>query len=189
MRSVDALIQLGVLTTWRYIREGIEAKKRFHVTRAHTWPSRKPIWQYIRGHIRMKYLLCVRLRGVRAPIDAHHRGPDSSKEAREPTSQEAVDCETTINALAGQCLTDTQRHFSRLDFRIVNCVNAVCIIEVDEFQHFRYNLSCVMMSRVADVRASLVAAGYTLPIYWIRYSPSLWKLPRRIGADQSSEEA
>ncbi|CAN0421889.1 unnamed protein product, partial [Ectocarpus sp. 8 AP-2014] len=30
-----------------------------------------------------------------------------------------ADCETTINALFGKCLTDTQRHFSRLDFRIV----------------------------------------------------------------------
>lgn len=25
-----------------------------------------------------------------------------------------VDCETTINALSGRCLVDTQRHFSRL---------------------------------------------------------------------------
>lgn len=52
-----------------------------------------------------------------------------------------VDCETTINVKAGQCLTDTQRHFSRLDFRIINCVNAV---ECDEDQHFWYQLSCEM---------------------------------------------
>lgn len=30
-----------------------------------------------------------------------------------------VDCETTINAKSGQCLTDTQKHFSRLDFRVL----------------------------------------------------------------------
>ncbi|CAM9121871.1 unnamed protein product, partial [Ectocarpus sp. 12 AP-2014] len=82
-----------------------------------------------------------------------------------------VNCETTINAKAGQCLTDTQRHFSRLDFRVVECVNAICIVECDEDQHFWYNLSCEM-SRVADVRASLALTGYTLPIYWIRYAPT-----------------
>lgn len=81
-----------------------------------------------------------------------------------------VDCETTINALSGKCLTDTQRYFSRLDFRVVNCVNAICIIEVDEFAHYWYQLKCEM-GRMADVRASLAIAGYTLPIYWIRYSP------------------
>lgn len=53
-----------------------------------------------------------------------------------------VDCETTINAKAGQCLKDTQRHFSRLDFRVVNCVNAICIVECDEDQHYWYQLSC-----------------------------------------------
>lgn len=36
-----------------------------------------------------------------------------------------VDCETTIHAKMGACSTDTQRHFSRLDFRIVNCVSAL----------------------------------------------------------------
>ena len=82
-----------------------------------------------------------------------------------------VDCETTIDALSGRCLVDTQRHFSRLDFRIVNCVNAICILEVDEDQHYWYNLSCEM-SRMADVRASLALAGYTLPIYWVRYNPN-----------------
>lgn len=65
---------------------------------------------------------------------------------------------------------DTQSYSSRLDFKIVNCVNAICIIEVDERQHYWYTLSCEM-SRMADVRASLVVAGYTLPFYWIRYSP------------------
>ena len=82
-----------------------------------------------------------------------------------------VDCETTINAKAGQCLTDTQRYFSRLDFRVVECVKAICIVECDEDQHFWYNLSCEM-SRMADVRAALALAGYTLPIYWIRYAPT-----------------
>lgn len=78
-----------------------------------------------------------------------------------------VDCETIINAVAGECLKDAQRYFSRLDFRIVNCINAICILEVDEFQHYNYNLSCEA-SRMADVRASLVLAGYTLPIHWNR---------------------
>lgn len=82
-----------------------------------------------------------------------------------------VDCETTINAKAGRCLTDTPRHFSRLDFRVVECVNAICIIECDEDQHFWYNLSCEM-SRMADVRAALCLAGYTLPIHWIRFAPT-----------------
>lgn len=82
-----------------------------------------------------------------------------------------VDCETTIDAKSGQCLTDTQRHFSRLDFRVLECVNAICIVECDEDQHFWYNLSCEM-SRMADVRAALALAGYTLPIYWIRYAPT-----------------
>lgn len=82
-----------------------------------------------------------------------------------------ADCETTINALSGKCLTDTQRYFSRLDFRIVNCFNAMCILEVDEDQHYWYNLSCEM-SRMADVRASLALAGHTTPIYWIRYNPN-----------------
>lgn len=84
-----------------------------------------------------------------------------------------VDCETTINAKSGQCLTDTQRYFSILDFRVVECVNAIliCIVECDEDQHFWYNLSCEM-SRMADVRAALALAGYTLPIYWIRYAPT-----------------
>ena len=81
-----------------------------------------------------------------------------------------VDCETTIRAKMGECLTDTQRHFSRLDFRIVNCANAVLLVECDENSHYWYELSCEM-SRMADVRASLTLAGYTLPIYWIRYSP------------------
>lgn len=81
-----------------------------------------------------------------------------------------IDCGTTINALFGKCLTDTQRHFSSLDFRIVNCVNAICIVEVDEDQHYWYNLSCEM-SRMAGARASLVVAGYTLPICFIRCNP------------------
>ncbi|CAN0222687.1 unnamed protein product, partial [Scytosiphon promiscuus] len=81
-----------------------------------------------------------------------------------------VDCETIIDAVAGECLKDAQRYFSRLDFRIVNCINAICILEVDEFQHYNYNLSCEA-SGMADVRALLVLAGYTLPIHWIRYSP------------------
>ena len=64
---------------------------------------------------------------------------------------------------SGNCLTDTPRHYSRLDFRIVECTNMILILEW-------YNLSCEF-SRMSDIRASLVKAGYTLPIYWIRYNP------------------
>lgn len=83
----------------------------------------------------------------------------------------AADVETTINAANQNCLADTQRYYSRLDFRIVNCTSATLILEVDEEQHSWYNLSCEF-SRMSDVRASLVKAGYELPIYWIRYNPN-----------------
>ena len=82
-----------------------------------------------------------------------------------------VDRELTINASIGECLSDTPRHFSRIDFVIVNCVNAIVLLEVDEDQHYWYNLSCEF-SRMSDVRASLIKSGYTLPIYWIRYNPN-----------------
>lgn len=62
------------------------------------------------------------------------------------------------------------RHFYRHDFHIiVSCTNVVLIVECDEMQHQCYNLSCEM-SRMVDVRAALVLAGNTLPIYWIRYT-------------------
>ena len=83
----------------------------------------------------------------------------------------SYDCETTINSRRQDCLTDTERYYSRLDFTIVNCTNAVLILEVDEEQHTWYNLSCEF-SRMADVTASLATSGYDLPIYWIRYSPN-----------------
>ena len=82
-----------------------------------------------------------------------------------------IDCETTINASRGGCVPDVQRHFSRLDFTIVESVNAILIVEVDEDQHYWYNLACEM-ARMVDIQASLVSAGYTLPIYWIRYNPN-----------------
>ena len=81
------------------------------------------------------------------------------------------DDETTINASRGNCLTDTNRHFSRLDYHIINATKAIVLLEVDEEQHLWYNLSCEF-SRMSDVRASLMTAGYELPIYWIRYSPT-----------------
>ena len=81
------------------------------------------------------------------------------------------DPEVTINAARGNCLIDTNRHFSRLDYHIINCVNAVLLLEVDEEQHYWYELSCEF-SRMADVRASLLKAGITKPIYWIRYNPN-----------------
>lgn len=83
----------------------------------------------------------------------------------------SIDCETTIKAKSTNCLVDTNRYFSRIDFHIVNCTNMVLLIECDEDQHTFYNLSCEF-SRMSDVRASLVKAGYTLPIYWIRYNPN-----------------
>ncbi|CAN0569447.1 unnamed protein product, partial [Ectocarpus sp. 12 AP-2014] len=81
------------------------------------------------------------------------------------------DCETTINSRREDCLTDTERYYSRLDFMIINCTKAILILEVDEEQHTWYNLSCEF-SRMADVTASLAIAGYDLPIYWLRYSPT-----------------
>ena len=84
-----------------------------------------------------------------------------------------VDVETTINALRGNCVPDTQRYFSRLDFTVLNCVGAILLLEVDECQHdgYDYILSCEL-SRMADVRAALITAGHTAPIYWIRYNPN-----------------
>lgn len=80
-----------------------------------------------------------------------------------------VDVEVTIRGKHGGCL-DTTRYFSRLDFVVVNCTTHILIVECDEDQHSWYNLSCEM-SRMADVHASLVLAGYTLPVHWIRYNP------------------
>ena len=82
-----------------------------------------------------------------------------------------VDVETTIKAKSSNCLVDTNRYFSRVDFHVVNCTNMILLLECDEDQHIWYNLSCEF-SRMSDVRASLVKAGYTVPIYWIRYNPN-----------------
>ena len=81
----------------------------------------------------------------------------------------AVDVEVTIRGKNGNCL-DTSRYFSRLDFVIVNCTTHILIVECDEDQHSWYNLSCEV-SRMADVHAALVLAGYALPVHWIRYNP------------------
>lgn len=81
----------------------------------------------------------------------------------------AVDVEVTIRAKHGNCL-DTNRYFSRLDFVLINCTTHILIVECDEDQHCRYNTSCEF-SRMADVHASLVLAGYTLPLHWVRYNP------------------
>ena len=82
-----------------------------------------------------------------------------------------VDTETTINAKKGECLKDTNRYFSRIDFHVINCTNANLFIECDEYQHYWYELSCEF-SRMSDIRASLMKAGNELPIYWIRYNPN-----------------
>jgi len=83
----------------------------------------------------------------------------------------SIDVETTINSKRGECLDDTNRYYSRLDYHVINCTNAILLIECDEDQHVWYELSCEF-SRMSDVRASLVKAGYELPIYWIRYNPN-----------------
>ena len=80
-----------------------------------------------------------------------------------------VDVEVTIRAKNGNCL-DTNRYFSRLDFVVISCTTHILIVECDEDQHCWYNVACEF-SRMADVHASLVLAGYTLPLHWIRYNP------------------
>ena len=82
----------------------------------------------------------------------------------------SVDVETTINAKRGTCLIDTDRYYSRIDYHVINCTSAILLLECDEDQHTWYELSCEF-SRMSDVRASLLTAGYELPIYWIRYNP------------------
>jgi len=82
------------------------------------------------------------------------------------------DVEVTIDAKRGGCVQDTEhRYFSRLDFVILECVSHVVIIECDEHQHSSYLLPCEL-SRMTDVQAALVLAGYNLPVHWIRYSPN-----------------
>lgn len=83
-----------------------------------------------------------------------------------------VDVEVIINAKRGECVQDTDhRYFSRLDFVIVECVSHILIVECDENQHSSYLLPCEL-SRMSDVQAALVLAGYSLPVHWIRYSPN-----------------
>lgn len=83
----------------------------------------------------------------------------------------SYDPEVTINAARGNCVPDTNRHYSRLDYHILNITSCIVLLEVDEHQHFFYNLSCEL-GRMSDVRTSLMKAGYELPIYWIRYNPN-----------------
>lgn len=81
------------------------------------------------------------------------------------------DPEVTINASRNNCLTDTNRHYSRLDYHIINITSCIVLLEVDEDSHYWYTLSCEL-GRMADIRASLLKAGITKPIYWIRYNPN-----------------
>ena len=81
------------------------------------------------------------------------------------------DPEVTINASRNNCLPDTNRHYSRLDYHILNITSCIVLLEVDEMAHYWYELSCEL-GRMADIRASLLKAGITKPIYWIRYNPN-----------------
>ena len=51
-----------------------------------------------------------------------------------------VDVETTINAKKSDCLNDTNRYYSRLDYHVINCTSAILLIECDEDQHAWYCL-------------------------------------------------
>lgn len=82
-----------------------------------------------------------------------------------------VDAELTISAKNSGCLTDTDRYYSRIDFVVINCTSAILILECDEEAHASYTLSCEF-SRMADVQASLTKAGFTAPVYWLRYAPT-----------------
>lgn len=82
-----------------------------------------------------------------------------------------VDPELTIKAKTSNCLTDTDRYYARIDFTVINCTSAILILECDENAHSWYSLSCEF-SRMAHVQASLTKAGYTAPIYWLRYNPN-----------------
>ena len=77
----------------------------------------------------------------------------------------AVDIEVTIRGKNGNCL-DTNRHFSRLDFVVVNCTTHIhsYFLSVARTSTLGKNLSCEF-SRMADVHASLILAGYTLPLH------------------------
>jgi hypothetical protein len=82
-----------------------------------------------------------------------------------------VDEEVTINVERNNCLTGTNRQFSRVDFVIISCTSCILILECDENQHYWYEVSCEC-GRMADVAASLRVAGYTKPVYFLRYSPN-----------------
>ena len=89
----------------------------------------------------------------------------------------SVDMELTINAKRKGCVSDTpDRHFSRIDFNIINCTNVILLLEVDENQHMWYELGCEL-SIMSDVESAitqyLTKDGHDpLPIYWIRYNPN-----------------
>lgn len=100
-----------------------------------------------------------------------------------------VDREMVINASRDDCVVDTDRHFSRLDFHIINCTSAILIVECDEMQHEWYSMRCEM-GRMMDVQTALVSKGYTLPVYWLRYSPNgkYFVGDNKIGIQKSDRE-
>jgi len=86
-----------------------------------------------------------------------------------------VALESHIKEKNGDCLDDTHRYFSRLDFHLLDSKNATIILECDEDQHrsSSYTQRCEL-GRMLDVHTSLKTSQFNgnVPIHWIRYSPT-----------------
>lgn len=53
--------------------------------------------------------------------------------------------------------------------------NGVVFLEVDEYQHSHYEVSCELR-RMSDVHRSLIMEGNTIPIAFVRYNPHAFKV-------------